>query len=250
MPPLKAYTADLPYSYAPGVFPSLQLMEAAPERALRLLLSERAGGEGVEKLRALCRERRVREEVAEKALARISGKQNCFAAVVFEKGEATLADNRPHVVLHHPMDEGNLGTILRTMLGFGLADIAVIRPAADPFEPRVVRASMGALFSLRVRQYDDFADYREAFPRHALYPFMLDGAVPLSAAAASAKSPYALVFGNEGSGLPPAFAGLGQAVRIPHSAAIDSLNLAVAAAIGAYAFTQAEHLPQSGPVHA
>ena len=83
MPPLKAYSADLPYSYAPGVFPSLQLMQNAPQRAMRLLLSEKAQGEGIEKLRQICYEHRVREEIADKALSRISGKQNCFAAVVF-----------------------------------------------------------------------------------------------------------------------------------------------------------------------
>ncbi len=240
MPPLKAYSAELPYSYAPGVYPSLQLMAAAPERALRLLLSSQAEGEGIEKLRALCREHRVREEVADKALARVSGKQNCFAAVVFEKWQAALAPGKPHVVLHHPMDEGNLGTIQRTMLGLGIPDIAVVRPAADPFDPRVVRASMGAVFSLRLRQYDDFAAYRAEFPAYALYPFMLTGAVGLAEAARGAKAPYALIFGNEGSGLPPEFAALGQAVRIPHSDAIDSLNLAVAAAIGAYAFVHAK----------
>ena len=106
MPPLKAYDASLPYSYAAGVFPSLALMVAAPERATRLLLSERAGGEGVDKLRAICREHRVREEVADKALARLSGKQNCYAAVVFEKWQAALMPAAPHVVLLSPMDEG------------------------------------------------------------------------------------------------------------------------------------------------
>jgi len=239
MPPLKGYSNDLPYSYAVGVFPSLQLMAAAPERATRLLLSERATGDGVEKLRAVCRERRVREEVAEKALSRVSGKQNCFAAVVFEKWQATLRPDAPHVVLHHPMDEGNLGTILRTMLGFGLKDIAIIRPAADPFDPKVVRAAMGAIFSLQVKQYDDFETYRAEFPDHALYPFMLDSSALLETVVGKACMPYALVFGNEGSGLPPEFATYGQAVRIPHSSAIDSLNLAVAAAIGAYAFVHA-----------
>ena len=53
MPPLKGYSADLPYSYAPGVFPSLQLMTVAPDRASRLLVSERAEGEGVAKLQAM-----------------------------------------------------------------------------------------------------------------------------------------------------------------------------------------------------
>jgi len=246
MPPLKAYSTDLPYSYAPGVFPSLALMQNAPERALRLLLSERAQGEGVEKLRALCREHHVREEIAGKALARISGKQNCYAAVVFEKWQSGLAPDAPHVVLHHPMDEGNLGTIQRTLLGLGIPDIAVIRPAADVFDPKVVRATMGAIFSLRVKQYEDFASYRAEHPGHALYPFMLDGSALLEEACRSVQTPYALVFGNEGSGLPPEFAAMGRAVRIPHSDQIDSLNLSIAVGIGAYAFVHAARRGKEG----
>ena len=103
------------------------------------------------------------------------------------------------------MDEGNLGTIQRTLLGLGLKDIAVIRPAADVFEPHVVRAAMGAVFSLRVKQYDSFEEYRREYPDHALYPFMLDGSMLLEDAVRQRKALYALVFGNEGSGLPPEF---------------------------------------------
>lgn len=240
MPPLKPYSADLSYSYAPGVFPSLQLMQNCPERAQRLLLSEKASGEGVEKLRDICRRHHVREEYADKALSRISGKQNCFAAVVFEKWQSDLKKDAPHVVLHHPMDEGNLGTIQRTLLGLGVEDIAVIRPAADVFDPKVVRATMGAVFSLRVKYYEDFSLYRMEHPGHALYPFMLDGSVMLEEAVAHVQHPWTLVFGNEGSGLPAEFAEMGQAVRIPHNDQIDSLNLSIAAGIGAYAFVHAK----------
>ena len=236
MPPLKPYDSDLPYSYAPGVFPALELMKNAPQRARRLLLSERAQGEGIDKLRRLCREHGVREEVADRALSRISGKQNCFAAVVFDKWQSDLDPQAPHVVLHHPMDEGNLGTIQRTLLGLGILDLAVICPAADPFDPRVVRATMGAIFSLRVKQYDSFEAYRAEHPAHALYPFMLDGAKLLDDACRDLRTPYALIFGNEGAGLPPEFAQVGQSVVIPHSGQIDSLNLSVAAALGIYAF--------------
>ena len=238
MPALKAYASDLPYSYAGGVYPSLTLLEKAPQRAMRLLLSDRALGEGVEKLRELCAAHGVREEIAPRALQRILGKENVYAAVAFAKWEGALAADRPHIVLHHPMDEGNLGTIQRTMLGFGLKNLAVVRPAADPFDPKTVRASMGALFSLNVRQYDDFETYRAQYPAHAIYPLMLDGATLLSQAAAEKMTPYALVLGNEGAGLPPEFAGYGQTVKIPQSVDVDSLNLAVAAAIAAYAFTQ------------
>lgn len=243
MPSLKPYSQELEYSYAPGLFPSLELMRVQPERALRLLTSEKAHGEGVEKLRAVCREHNVREEVADKALRRISGKENCFAAMVFSKWQAELRPDRPHVVLHHPMDEGNLGTIQRTLLGLGLKDIAVIRPAADVFEPHVVRATMGAVFSLRVKQYDSFEEYRREYPDHALYPFMLDSSMLLEDAVRQRKAPYALIFGNEGSGLPSEFSKLGQAVRIPHSGEIDSLNLSIAVGIGAYAFV---HAPEKG----
>ncbi len=242
MPPLKPYAEELPYSYAPGVFPSLELMRARPAQARRLLLSEKAmdGGEGVCKLRDICRELGVRAEVADKALSRISGKQNCFAAVVFEKWQAQLDGEAPQGVSHHPRDEGNLGTIQRTLLGLGIRDIAVIRPAADVFAPKVVRATMGAIFSLRVKQYNDFADYRAEHPAHALYPFMLDGSVLLEQAVSAVQRPYALVFGNEGAGLPPEFAAMGTPVRIPHSGEIDSLNLSIAVAIGAYAFCHAQ----------
>ena len=214
-------------------------MRVQYEQALRLLTSEKAHGEGVEKLRAICREHNVREEVADKALRRISGKENCFAAMVFSKWQAELRPDLPHVVLHHPMDEGNLGTIQRTLLGLGIRDIAVIRPAADVFDPHVVRATMGAVFSLRVKQYEDFSLYRMEHPGHSLYPFMLDGSVLLEEAASRVQRPYALVFGNEGSGLPPEFAQMGQAVRIPHNNEIDSLNLSIAVGIGAYAFVHA-----------
>ena len=69
---------------------------------------------------------------------------------------------------------------------------------------------------------------------------MLDGSVMLEQAVEAVKQPYALVFGNEGSGLPAEFAAMGQAVRIPHSNEIDSLNLSIAVGIGAYAFVHAQ----------
>ena len=190
----------------------------------------------MKKLTSLAEEKRIRIEIADKALARISGKDNCFAAAVFEKQPRLPDASGDHVVLHRISDQGNLGTILRTALGFGYHDIAIIRPAADVYDPKVVRASMGAIFSLRVTEYGDFSIYRQSYPDHAAYPFMLDGAVQMDDAAAKASHPCALIFGNEGAGLPAEFQQIGRPVRIPSSGEVDSLNLAIAAAIGMYAF--------------
>lgn len=238
MPSLESYSRNLPYSYALGLFPASELMRKRPELAKRLLVSSKAeNSEGLQALRALCDKHHVREENADRVLSRISGKENCFAAIVFDKFQGEMTSGN-HLVLHHPSDKGNLGTMLRTALGFGYTDIAIIRPAADVFDPHVVRASMGAIFGLNVRYYDSFEEYRMEFPAHALYPFMLDASVPLSEGVRNKKTPFALIMGNEGSGLPAEFAQMGQAVRIPHSNDIDSLNLSIAAAIGMYAFRE------------
>lgn len=236
---LESYDKSLDYSYAPGIFPSMECLNHAPDRCLRLLLSSMSEkSEGAQRLREQAELRGVRVEIADRALERISKKENCFAAMVYRKAEGVFARESPHVVLHHPSDSGNMGTILRTALGFGLRNIAIIRPAVDSDDPRVTRASMGAAFSLGVRHFDTFEAYREEFPDRQLFPFMLTGAVPLEEAVTRVSGPFSLIFGNEASGLPDAFAQMGISTLIPHSERIDSLNLAIAAGIGMYAFTR------------
>ena len=167
-----------------------------------------------------------------------AGIVGCFAAAVFSKFEDDLNPNKPHIVLHHPSDSGNAGTIFRTALGFDVQDIAVIRPCVDVFDPKTVRASMGSIFQLRLHVYDDFSQYQAQFPEHTLYPFMLDGSKSLPDVLGDIPDRWTLIFGNEGSGLPPEFSRLGQPVRIPSSNKVDSLNLSIAAAIGIYAFAR------------
>ena len=238
MPSLETYRAELDYSYAPGIFPSMECLMYRPGDVRRLLVhSASAGREGIEKLAALAAERHIRIEEADRALSRISGKENCYAAAVFGKFRDELRADAPHVVLHRPGDGGNVGTILRTCLGLGIEDVALVRPCVDVFDPRVVRSSMGSLFRLRVRVYDTFGEYREAYPDRPLYPFMLDASVPLGEIR-QIPPVYSLVFGNEGSGLPPEFAAMGQPVRIESNDKVDSLNLGIAAAIGIYQFTR------------
>ena len=237
---LEAYDKSLDYSYAPGLFPATECLKNAKDRCLRLLLSSHAEkSEGAAALRQASEAAGIRVEIADRALERISKKENCFAAMVYKKAEGVFAEGAPHIVLHHPSDSGNMGTILRTALGFGLTNIAIIRPAVDSDDPRVTRASMGAAFSLNVRHFDTFEQYRAEFPQRQLFPFMLTGAVPLEQAAGSVTGEYSLIFGNEASGLPEEFASFGTSTLIPHSGKIDSLNLAIAAGIGMYAFTRA-----------
>ena len=136
-------------------------------------------------------------------------------------------------------DSGNLGTALRSLLGFGYEDVALVRPCVDAFDPHAVRASMGAFFicgcARSTRSTNTAPSTRSgALSLHARR------ARPLGEVARSARAPFSLVFGNEQSGLPAVFQTYGQSVFIPQSDKIDSLNLSVAVSIGAYALGQKE----------
>ncbi len=238
MPPLEAYKRQLPYTYALGLYPALQALEQAPHLVSRVLVHSKLSGEGADALYAACAQHKIRTEQAERLLKKLSGKDNCFAAAVCNKQQHDLDPSGNHLVLVHPMDAGNLGTILRSALGFSFLDITLITPCADAFDPQVIRASMGAIFSLRLSEFDSFEAYQNQAGPRKLYPFMLsDDALPLSKAVQHKKSPHSLIFGNEGSGLPAEYATWGQSIKIEQSDAIDSLNLAVSAAIGMYAFS-------------
>ncbi|MEG1426105.1 MAG: TrmH family RNA methyltransferase [Oscillospiraceae bacterium] len=237
---LKKYKKEFAHSYALGPFPCFELLESAPEQALEVYASPEFND--LEKLREKCAGKNIPLVVGGNALSRISEKENCYAAGVFQKYNLELRSDKPHVVLHNPADMGNLGTILRTLLGFGIRDLAIIQPAADVFHPKVVRASMGALFRMRFMQFENFSEYLTTYgDKRDIFPFMLDGSKQLSLENCPHSNSYSLVFGNEARGLPPEFSQYGTAIFIPQSPEVDSLNLAVSVAVGSFVFTTVNH---------
>ena len=169
--------------------------------------------------------------VEEKPFNILSKKENCFVIAVIRKTPRTLAKGN-HMVLVNPSNAGNLGTITRSCLGFGVRDIAIVPPAVDHFDPKVIRASMGAAATVRTEIFASFEEYQARFPENNLYPFMLDGSVKLQET--KIEGPFSLIMGNEATGLPAEFASIGTPVRIEHTSAIDSLNITIAASIGLY----------------
>ncbi len=84
-----------------------------------------------------------------------------------------------HIVLVNPSNSGNLGTIIRSMVGFGIYDLAIIKPAVDIFDLKTIRASMGAIFNIRFSYFDSFSDYSKEY-KNNYYPFMLQAKEKLS----------------------------------------------------------------------
>jgi len=231
---VRPYRKEDETSYSLGGFPTLELLESRPQAVRWVILHSSCPD--TERIRDLCRRHGIPYAVDDRTLDRISEKGNCFTAAVFSKYACALDGSRPHVVLVHPGDMGNLGTIIRTLIGFGIYDLGIITPGADIFHPKTVRASMGALFKLRFEQFFSFDAYRQRFESHEIFPFMTGGNNTLSINEQKHSSMYTLVFGNESTGLDPSFARIGTCVRIPQTEDVDSLNLPVAVGIGVFAF--------------
>jgi TrmH family RNA methyltransferase len=144
------------------------------------------------------------------------------------------APERPVLVLGGVQDPGNVGTILRTTLGLGGAGVVALKGTADLYNSKVLRGSMGALFRLPAVMTDAPAYLAWAATSGVETWVTAADGEPLGRRARG-RTPVALVLGNEGAGVGPAFSGGGhRRVAIPLDRGVESLNVAVAAGILLY----------------
>jgi len=148
-----------------------------------------------------------------------------------------LDSNKSHIVLVNPSNMGNVGTIIRTAVGMGIYDIALISPCTDLFNPKTIRSSMGALFKLRHQYFSSFEEYQKQYNNHDIFPFMLNGSNTLEIQNCPKTELFSLVFGNEATGLDDSFLEVGTSICIPQSSDVDSLNVTIAVGIGTFIFT-------------
>lgn len=135
------------------------------------------------------------------------------------------------VVLHGVQDPGNLGAILRSADAAGATAAFVCGDAADPFHPRAVRASMGAIFHLPVHAAE-ISELRATLGERSIAALAVDAAGSLDYSACDLRRPVALFFGREGSGLPPELLDdLTERVRVPMRPGVESLSVGAAAAV-------------------
>lgn len=230
----KRYRKDDPVSYSLGITLTFELLRYKTEYVNTVYVhSTMKEGDTYNKLRTICCEAGIPIRQTDKIFHVLSQKENCYVIGEFRKFPGKLEKDASHIVLVSPSNAGNMGTIMRSALGFELNQMAIVRPAVDAFDPKVVRASMGAVFSTEFQYFDSFDEYLEQFGQRELYPFMLQAQITLPEISPSGT--YSLIFGNEATGLPEEFLDIGTSVIIPHSKRIDSLNLPIAASIAMYA---------------
>ena len=231
----KPYKKSFDYSYTLGAFPTLELIKAKKDLVRCIYVhSKYDGSVDIEKI---CKDNNIELRYSDKGINRISTKENCMIAGIFDKFQCELANKKPHVLLVNPSDMGNMGTIIRSMLGFGIKDLAIISPCADIFNPKTIRASMGAVFKIRHKIYSSYEEYIGEHSNHEMFPFMLDGDKTLDINDCPKSELYTLIYGNEATGLPPEYKKVGQSIFIPQTKDVDSLNLPISVGIGCFVFT-------------
>lgn len=176
-------------------------------------------------------------------LAKISRKDNPQTVVaVFDQVYAPLeqinARSAPAWIgLEQVRDPGNLGTIIRTADSAGCGGVILIDDCVDPFSTEAVRATMGSIFAVQIVRTtsEAFLAWRGGWPGSVI-------GTRLDATHDYRGAPYArpslIMMGNEQAGLTDRLAAACDVnVKIPMRGRADSLNLAVATGIMAYAVT-------------
>lgn len=167
-------------------------------------------------------------EVEAEVLAKVSSLgSGTRALAVYEERWAARPTGPLCVALWGLRDPGNVGTVLRGALAFGAASVALGPGCADPYGPKAVRASMGAIFAVPVARVASVAE----LPGERIALVARAGDVLRGPASGT------VVVGSEREGLPEdVVAGCDRTAHIP--IASESLNAAMAATVALYELTR------------
>jgi TrmH family RNA methyltransferase len=217
------------YSLLDGVHLA-QAYQAHHGRAQQVVVS-RSGAENPE-IQALLRdapEVLLLTDNLYKQLSSVATPTGIITVIRTPRREALPAALETCVMLEDVQDPGNLGSILRSCAAAGVTQIFLSKPTVNAWSPRVLRAGMGAHFSVAIYERIDLIELARAFPGRVLVT-RSDAACHVFDADLGGR--VALVFGNEGAGVSDALAHCAHAaIAIPMPGGAESLNVAAAAAV-------------------
>ena len=152
---------------------------------------------------------------------------------IIYKEEFFLRDGERALALCSLRDPGNLGSVIRSAVAFGVEHIILTSDCADIYNPKTVRSAMGSLFKIRATIVNDFKSFINAsreVGRRIFAAELTEKAKSLKEIDVKANDVF--IIGNEGHGIPEDVSALCDgSVYIPISQKTESLNASVAAAI-------------------
>ena len=176
--------------------------------------------------------------LSEKVMASISTVESAQGVLAICSSEERLNEEEiyrknalPLIYCFEVNDPGNLGTIIRTADALGAAGVMLSPGSADPFSPKVVRATAGSLWHIPLLREVDIARAIEESRAHGRKIYATDGQGAKTLPEVSGEDAL-WIFGNEARGLTSEITALAdEVVSIPMRGRAESLNLATAVAI-------------------
>lgn len=174
--------------------------------------------------------RRLSDTINPQGICAVAKQKNISAREFFEKKE-----NGNVVVLDNVQDPGNVGNIIRTAEAAGYVGVLSTAGSADIYSSKVVRACAGTIFRLPILSVRQMSDAVRLLKENDKKIVCLDMAGDTAYFETRLKENIALVLGNEGNGISDeSRAAADLIVKIPMTSQIESLNVAVSAAIVMY----------------
>lgn len=181
------------------------------------------------------------EEVDERVFRKMSSTeepQGILALIQkpgFSWADVKIAAKDVLLIIDGVQDPGNLGTILRTALAAGVNTVLLTKGTVDLYNPKVLRSTMGAIFSTLFLQNLEPEEVLAFCAKHKLPVALGDIAGETIYHMDRLPLPMALVVGNEGNGPSPQFRNSAQYIfTLPMLFGVESLNVATATGIMLY----------------
>ena len=157
--------------------------------------------------------------------------QNIIGLVSKFNNEIDIENIKSVVILDGVSDPGNVGTIIRTAAGLGIDLVVLSNDSVDLYNPKVVRSTQGALFSMKILKCDIkklILDIKKNGIK--VFGTALDGSIELKKVSKPDK--FTIVLGNEAQGVKEEVLDLCDSkVKIEITDKVESLNVAIAGAI-------------------
>lgn len=154
-------------------------------------------------------------------------------AAVYSRSEKKIDCSKPVIYLNAINDPGNLGTILRSALAFGLKNIVIDERSADVYNPKTINAAKDAIFKLNIEFDKDLWVLKEVKSKMPIFATRLEKSEGLEIL--KKQKLFCIVMGSESHGVDKTIQGVSDGfIRIPMSEEIESLNVAASAAIVFY----------------
>lgn len=132
------------------------------------------------------------------------------------------------LILENVQDAGNVGTLLRTAAAAGIRHVVCTTGTASVWSPRVLRAGMGAHFSMQISEHVELASL---LPRLTMPLYATSSHADHSLYQLDLRQPVAWLMGNEGQGATDLALRHAQTISIPQPGGQESLNVAIAGAV-------------------